>query len=106
MELRIQHHILMYMSCVFIVSFLLLVLTNAHICRFVYIFIYIYIYIHTHTHVCVCVLGGVRYIGISTDYGLDDPGSNPGGDENFRPSIPTLGPTQHPVQWVPGLSRE
>ena len=31
------------------------------------------------------------------------PGSNPGGDEIFRPSIPALGPTQPPVEWVPGL---
>jgi len=34
-------------------------------------------------------------VGIATDYGLDGPGSNPGGDENFRPSRPALGPT-HP----------
>ena len=44
-------------------------------------------------------------VGIVTDYGLDGPGSNPGGDEIFRPSTPVLGPTQPPVQWVPGLSR-
>jgi len=25
-------------------------------------------------------------VGITTDYGLDGPGSNPGGDEIFRPS--------------------
>ena len=32
-----------------------------------------------------------------TEYGLDDPGSNPGGDEIFCWSRPALGPTQPPV---------
>ena len=36
-------------------------------------------------------------VGIATNYGLDGRGSNPGGDENFRPSRPALGPTQPPV---------
>jgi len=44
-------------------------------------------------------------VGIATDYGLDGPGSNPGGDEIFRPSRPALGTTQPPVKWVRGLSR-
>ena len=44
-------------------------------------------------------------VGIVTDNGLDGPGSNPGGDEIFRPSITALGPTQPPVKWVLCLSR-
>ena len=44
-------------------------------------------------------------VGIATDYGQDSPGSNPVGDEIFRPSRPGLGLTQPPVKWVLGLSR-
>ena len=44
-------------------------------------------------------------VGIATDYGLEGPGSNHGGDEIFRPSRPALGSTQPPVIWVPALSR-
>ena len=54
------------------------------------------------THFCY---GPGSSVGIATDNGLDCPGSNPGGDEIFRPSRPALGPTQTPVQLVPGLSR-
>ena len=42
-------------------------------------------------------------VGIATE--LDGPGSNPDGDEIFRPSRPALGPTQPPVKWALGLSR-
>jgi len=44
-------------------------------------------------------------VAIVTDKGLDSPGSNPGGDEIFRPSRPALGLTQPPVKLVPGLSQ-
>jgi len=98
----------------------------------VYIYIYIYTYTSTYTHthtythknedVCViCLLkfnkpkkkprtpliycGPGSSVGIATDYGLDGPGSNPGGDEIFRPSRSALGSNQPSVKRVPGLSR-
>ena len=49
--------------------------------------------------------GSGSSVGIATNYGLHVPGSNPGGDEIFRPSRPALGPTQPPLQWMLGLSR-
>jgi hypothetical protein len=51
------------------------------------------------------VSGPGSSVDTATGSGLDCPGSNPGGDEIFRPSIPALGPTQPPVKWVPVLSR-
>jgi hypothetical protein len=43
----------------------------------------------------LCYLRGPgSSVGIATDYGLDGPGSNSGGDEIFRPSRSALGPTQ------------
>jgi len=50
------------------------------------------------------ICGPSSSVGIATDYWLDDPGSNPGGDEIFRPSIPPLEPTQPHIKWVRGLS--
>ena len=54
----------------------------------------------------ICIkIGPGSSVGIVTDYELDGPGLNPGRDEIFRLSRPALGPTQPPVQWVPGLSQ-
>ena len=46
-------------------------------------------------------------VGIATRYRLDCPGIEPlwGGRDTPHPSIPTLGPTQPPVQSVPDLPR-
>ena len=47
----------------------------------------------------------ISAVGIATRYGLEGPGIESRWGRDFPPlSRPALGPTQPPVQWVPGLS--
>ena len=47
----------------------------------------------TSRHFSYVHVYGFSSVGIATDYGLDGPVSNPGGDEIFRLSRPALRPT-------------
>jgi len=50
-------------------------------------------------------LGRDSSVGIANRYGLDGPGVESRWGRDFpHPSRPALGPTQPPIQWVPGLS--
>jgi len=65
------------------------------------IFKLVYIY---HLHM---VIGGPgSSVGVATGCGLDGPRIESRWGRDFpHLSRPALGPTQSPVQWVPGLSR-
>jgi len=66
--------------------------------------VYLLTYLITYLFTYLLHIGPGKSVGIAPDYGLDGPGSNPGGDKIFRPSRLALWPTQPPVQWVPCLS--
>ena len=56
-------------------------------------------------NVTICIWGPGNSVGLATDYVPEGLGSNTGGDEIFRPSRPTLGPSQPPLISVLEISR-
>jgi len=64
---------------------------HVHMCVCMYVYVYVCVCIYIYI---ICGLGSS--VGIATDYELDSPGSNPCGDEIFRPSRPALGTVSFP----------
>jgi len=78
----------MYNTEIKILNFIHVITINEHVSNFIH---------KAHRNISHLTFTKCRpgsSVCIVTDYGLDGPGLNPGGDEIFRPSRPALGPTQ------------
>ena len=66
---------------------------------FIYVVLFLFAFFCCYLCSCMCCLVGTgSSVGMSTDHGLDVPGSNPSEDEVFHPFRPAMEQTKPPVK--------
>ena len=97
--------------CVYVCMYVVCMYVLKHVCVHVHIYVMyvcmcMYIRMYLCMYVCMYYEAGTAQSVQRLATGWTVRGSNPGRGRDFlHPSIPAVGPTQAPIQRVPGLSR-